>query len=46
MVIDDFHIRRAARTARPCEADSPLRVDPYAELASAIASQSFKTITS
>ena len=26
--------------------DSPLRVDPYAELASAIASQSFKTITS
>jgi hypothetical protein len=37
MVIDDFDIRRTARSTRPQEADSPLRIDPNAELAGTIA---------
>lgn len=46
MVIDDFDVRRTACAARPCEADSPLRVDPYAELTGAITPQDFETIAS
>jgi hypothetical protein len=46
MVIDNFDIRRTTRAARPCEADSPLYVDPYAELAGAITFQGFETIAS
>jgi hypothetical protein len=46
MIIDDFDIRRATRATRPYEANSPLRVDPYAELAGTITFQGFETIAS
>lgn len=44
MVINDLHIRRATLAARPYEADSPLLVDPDAELAGAITLQGFETV--
>jgi hypothetical protein len=46
MIIDDFNVRTAGRTARPSEADSLLRVDPYAELTAAIAFQGLQMINS
>ncbi len=46
MVIDDLDIRRPARAGGPCEADSPLHVDPDAELTDSIALQGFEPIAS
>jgi hypothetical protein len=44
VIIDDFHIRRTFCATRPLEADSPLLIDPDAELAGAIALQRLEPI--
>jgi hypothetical protein len=46
MVIDDLDIRRSVRASRPYEADSPLHVDPDAELTGSIPLQGFEPIAS
>src|SRR4051794_38910801 len=44
VIVDDFHVRRAFRATRPLEADTPLLIDPDAELPSTIAFQRFKPV--
>jgi hypothetical protein len=46
MIVDDFDVRSTTRAAWPNEADSPLLVDPDAELAHAIPLQGFEPIAS
>jgi hypothetical protein len=44
VVVDDFHIRGAFRAPRPLEAETPLLIDPDAELSGAIAFQGFEPV--